>query len=102
MACFSEFYPSYVCTVSQNFGVGFESLNPGVLFCLLWSYRYLKEDKPHGSAGALYNFRDLIMEDNPVFIFFLSSLILLMIARQSFDNFFLVILDLHWFRKEYW
>ncbi|KAF9612951.1 hypothetical protein IFM89_004654 [Coptis chinensis] len=28
--------------------------------------RYLKEDKPHGSAGGLYNFRDLIMEDNPV------------------------------------
>ncbi|GAY38942.1 hypothetical protein CUMW_040560 [Citrus unshiu] len=28
--------------------------------------RYLREDKPHGSAGALYNFRDLIMEDNPV------------------------------------
>jgi NDP-sugar pyrophosphorylase family protein len=31
--------------------------------------RYLKEDKPHGSAGGLYNFRDLIMEDNPVFVF---------------------------------
>ncbi|KAF9601843.1 hypothetical protein IFM89_023608 [Coptis chinensis] len=28
--------------------------------------RYLKEDKPHGSAGELYNFRDPIMEDNPV------------------------------------
>ncbi|GFY87096.1 ADP-glucose pyrophosphorylase family protein [Actinidia rufa] len=28
--------------------------------------RYLKEDKPHGSAGALYYFRDLIMEDAPV------------------------------------
>ncbi|KAL6549368.1 hypothetical protein OROHE_008485 [Orobanche hederae] len=27
--------------------------------------RYLREDKPHGSAGGLYNFRDLIMEDNP-------------------------------------
>ncbi|KAL6528650.1 hypothetical protein OROMI_029295 [Orobanche minor] len=27
--------------------------------------RYLKEDKPHGSAGGLYNFRDLIMEENP-------------------------------------
>ncbi|KAI8528983.1 hypothetical protein RHMOL_Rhmol12G0190900 [Rhododendron molle] len=31
--------------------------------------RYLREDKPHGSAGGLYNFRDLILEDNPVFIF---------------------------------
>ncbi|KAJ6339875.1 hypothetical protein OIU77_007759 [Salix suchowensis] len=30
--------------------------------------RYLREDKPHGSAGGLYNFRDLIMEDNPVII----------------------------------
>jgi len=29
----------------------------------------MKEDKPHGSAGGLYNFRDLIMEDNPVFVF---------------------------------
>lgn len=31
--------------------------------------RYLREDKPHGSAGGLYNFRDLIMEDSPVFFF---------------------------------
>jgi mannose-1-phosphate guanylyltransferase len=28
--------------------------------------RYLKEDKPHGSAGALYYFRDRIMEEKPV------------------------------------
>ncbi|KAL2939195.1 Mannose-1-phosphate guanyltransferase alpha [Bienertia sinuspersici] len=28
--------------------------------------RYLKEDKPLGSAGGLYHFRDLIMEDEPV------------------------------------
>ncbi|PNY08381.1 mannose-1-phosphate guanyltransferase alpha-like protein, partial [Trifolium pratense] len=28
--------------------------------------RYLKEDKPHGSAGGLYYFRDIIMEDSPV------------------------------------
>ncbi|KAL9254627.1 Mannose-1-phosphate guanyltransferase alpha-like protein [Drosera capensis] len=34
--------------------------------------RYLKEDKPHGSAGGLYNFRDLIMEDNPSQIFLLN------------------------------
>ncbi|CAK7328995.1 unnamed protein product [Dovyalis caffra] len=32
--------------------------------------RYLREDKPHGSAGGLYNFRDLIMEDSPVLAFF--------------------------------
>ncbi|KAJ4974167.1 hypothetical protein NE237_007341 [Protea cynaroides] len=34
--------------------------------------RYLKEDKPHGSAGGLYCFRDLIMEDNPSHIFLLN------------------------------
>lgn len=34
--------------------------------------RYVKEDKPHGSAGGLYNFRDLIMEDSPSHIFLLN------------------------------
>ncbi|KAK4394602.1 Pyridoxine/pyridoxamine 5'-phosphate oxidase 1, chloroplastic, partial [Sesamum angolense] len=34
--------------------------------------RYLKEDKPHGSAGGLYNFRDQIMEENPSHIFLLN------------------------------
>ncbi|KAL8251289.1 hypothetical protein R6Q59_034982 [Mikania micrantha] len=34
--------------------------------------RYLKEDKPHGSAGGLYYFRDIIMEDNPSHIFLLN------------------------------
>lgn len=34
--------------------------------------RYLREDKPHGSAGALYYFRDLIMEDAPSHIFLLN------------------------------
>ncbi|KAK4767890.1 hypothetical protein SAY87_003031 [Trapa incisa] len=34
--------------------------------------RYLKEDKPHGSAGGLYSFRDLIMEDSPSHIFLLN------------------------------
>ncbi|XP_075516154.1 uncharacterized protein LOC142550985 [Primulina tabacum] len=34
--------------------------------------RYLREDKPHGSAGGLYNFRDLIMEDNPSHIVLLN------------------------------
>lgn len=34
--------------------------------------RYLKEDKPHGSAGGLYYFRDLIMEDDPSHIFLLN------------------------------
>uniref|UniRef100_A0A2P2KXG8 Uncharacterized protein n=1 Tax=Rhizophora mucronata TaxID=61149 RepID=A0A2P2KXG8_RHIMU len=34
--------------------------------------RYLREDKPHGSAGGLYKFRDLIMEDSPSHIFLLN------------------------------
>lgn len=34
--------------------------------------RYLKEDKPRGSAGGLYYFRDLIMEDDPSHIFLLN------------------------------
>ncbi|KAM6549920.1 hypothetical protein CsatB_021596 [Cannabis sativa] len=34
--------------------------------------RYLKEDKPHGSAGGIYYFRDMIMEDNPSHIFLLN------------------------------
>ncbi|KAJ4729143.1 putative Mannose-1-phosphate guanyltransferase [Melia azedarach] len=34
--------------------------------------RYLKEDKPHGSAGGLYYFKDMIMEDSPSHIFLLN------------------------------
>lgn len=34
--------------------------------------RYLKEDKPHGSAGGLYNFRDTILEESPSQIFLLN------------------------------
>ncbi|KAI9120611.1 hypothetical protein K1719_007644 [Acacia pycnantha] len=34
--------------------------------------RYLKEEKPHGSAGAFHCFRDAIMEDNPSHIFLLN------------------------------
>ncbi|XP_025984715.1 mannose-1-phosphate guanyltransferase alpha-B isoform X1 [Glycine max] len=34
--------------------------------------RYLKEDRPHGSAGGLYHFRDLIMEEDPSHIFLLN------------------------------
>ncbi|KAK8497456.1 hypothetical protein V6N12_016980 [Hibiscus sabdariffa] len=34
--------------------------------------RYLKEDKPRGSAGGLYYFRNIIMEDNPSHIFLLN------------------------------
>lgn len=91
MACFSAFLPSYVFCFS-NFSVGFESLDLGALSCSLWCYRYLKEDKPHGSAGGLYNFRDLIMEDNPVYIFVPCFLIQLIIAGHGpLTNFFLII-----------
>lgn len=38
----------------------------GFIYLFFIFPRYLKEDKPHGSAGGLYNFRDLIMEENPV------------------------------------
>ncbi|XP_073128028.1 uncharacterized protein [Henckelia pumila] len=34
--------------------------------------RYLKEDKPHGSGGSLYYFRDEIMEESPSHIFMLN------------------------------
>ncbi|KAK1311096.1 putative mannose-1-phosphate guanylyltransferase 1 [Acorus calamus] len=34
--------------------------------------RYLREDKPHGSAGGLYTFRDIIMEESPLQIFLLN------------------------------
>ncbi|KAL2340854.1 hypothetical protein Fmac_008794 [Flemingia macrophylla] len=34
--------------------------------------RYLKEDRPHGSAGGLYHFRDMILEDDPSYIFLLN------------------------------
>uniref|UniRef100_A0A804RBR8 Mannose-1-phosphate guanylyltransferase 1 n=3 Tax=Zea mays TaxID=4577 RepID=A0A804RBR8_MAIZE len=35
-------------------------------------FRYLREDKPHGSAGGLYSFRDYIMEDSPSHIVLLN------------------------------
>lgn len=34
--------------------------------------RYLREDKPHGSAGGLYNFKDLLTEDDPTNIFVMN------------------------------
>lgn len=34
--------------------------------------KYLREDKPHGSAGGVYNFKDFIMEDNPSHIVLLN------------------------------
>lgn len=34
--------------------------------------RYLREDKPHGSAGGLFNFRDWLTEDGPTNIFVMN------------------------------
>lgn len=34
--------------------------------------RYLREERPHGSAGGFYYFRDQIMEDSPSHIFLLN------------------------------
>eukprot|EP00249_Psilotum_nudum_P002531 c15619_g1_i1 orf=481-1731(-) len=34
--------------------------------------RYLREDKPHGSAGGLYVFRDYLVEEDPTDIFVLN------------------------------
>lgn len=34
--------------------------------------RYLREDRPHGSAGGLYSFRDYITEDSPSHIVLLN------------------------------
>lgn len=39
-----------------------------LLTAIFHAFRYLKEDKPHGSAGSLYYFRDKIMEESPVCI----------------------------------
>lgn len=58
--------------------ISYKSLRLGACLCFnnWFFFRYLKEDKPHGSAGGLYHFRNLIMEDSPV-KFFSWSLILL-------------------------
>lgn len=54
--------------------------------------RYLKEQKPHGSAGGLFHFRDMIMEDNPVFdlIFSCPCLSLSSSPIRSYSNAFFV------------
>uniref|UniRef100_A0A2N9INW7 Nucleotidyl transferase domain-containing protein n=1 Tax=Fagus sylvatica TaxID=28930 RepID=A0A2N9INW7_FAGSY len=43
--------------------------------------RYLKEDKPHGSAGGLYYFRDMIMEDSPVVESVIDALVLFLLTE---------------------
>ncbi|CAL0321771.1 unnamed protein product [Lupinus luteus] len=64
--------------LAQIYLVGFYEEREFALYVSSISYelklpvRYLKEDKPHGSAGGLYYFRDIIMEDNPSHIFLLN------------------------------
>ncbi|KAL3618014.1 hypothetical protein CASFOL_038335 [Castilleja foliolosa] len=51
--------------------------------------RYLKEDKPHGSAGGLYNFRDLIMEDNPAHRSYggIGTILVIKVSPESANEF---------------
>ncbi|KAF5746854.1 mannose-1-phosphate guanyltransferase alpha-like isoform X1 [Tripterygium wilfordii] len=76
-------HPISACTripnLAQIFLIGFYEEREFALYVssisneLRVPVRYLKEDgKPHGSAGGLYYFRDLIMEDNPSHIFVLN------------------------------
>ncbi|KAF1859887.1 hypothetical protein Lal_00028070 [Lupinus albus] len=75
-------HPISACKKIQNLAqiylVGFYEEREFALYVSSISYelklpvRYLKEDKPHGSAGGLYYFRDIIMEDNPSHIFLLN------------------------------
>lgn len=72
----SEFYFNafhvlfkFVKVFAKDLITKFEVLDLKVGSCFLFCSRYLREDKPHGSAGALYYFRDLIMEDAPVRMF---------------------------------
>ncbi|KAL8045236.1 hypothetical protein ABFX02_08G099500 [Erythranthe guttata] len=64
--------------LAQIFLIGFYEEREFALFVWLISnelkvpVRYLREDKPHGSAGGLYNFRDFIMADDPSHIFLLN------------------------------
>ncbi|XP_057769469.1 uncharacterized protein LOC130989518 [Salvia miltiorrhiza] len=62
----------------QVFLIGYYDEREFALYCssvsneLKVPVRYLKEDKPHGSAGSLFYFRDRIMEENPSHIFLLN------------------------------
>ncbi|OIT40640.1 PREDICTED: mannose-1-phosphate guanyltransferase alpha-like [Nicotiana attenuata] len=64
--------------LAQIFLIGFYEERDFVLYVssisneLKVPVRYLKEDKPHGSAGGLYYFRNLIMEELPSHIFLLN------------------------------
>ncbi|PKI77787.1 hypothetical protein CRG98_001835 [Punica granatum] len=75
-------HPIFACrripNLAQVFLIGFYDEREFALYVssisneLKVPVRYLKEDKPYGSAGGLYYFRDLIMEDNPTDIFLLN------------------------------
>ncbi|XWS44235.1 hypothetical protein CRYUN_Cryun15aG0027000 [Craigia yunnanensis] len=75
-------HPIFACkripNLAQIFLVGFYEEREFALYVssisneLKIPVRYLKEDKPHGSAGGLYYFRNIIMEDNPSHICLLN------------------------------
>ncbi|KAL6551517.1 hypothetical protein OROGR_007671 [Orobanche gracilis] len=51
--------------------------------------RYLKEDKPHGSAGGLYYFRDQIMEESPAHKMYggIGTLLVIKVSAESANQF---------------
>ncbi|CAM6082001.1 unnamed protein product [Calypogeia fissa] len=57
--------------LSHIYLIGFYEERDFSLYCSAISselkipVRYLREDRPHGSAGGLYSFRDLILEESP-------------------------------------
>ncbi|KAJ0963459.1 hypothetical protein J5N97_028581 [Dioscorea zingiberensis] len=75
-------HPIYACrripNLAQVYLIGFYEEREFALYVSAISnelrvpVRYLREDKPHGSAGGLYSFRDYIMEDSPSYIFLLN------------------------------
>ncbi|XP_057447528.1 uncharacterized protein LOC130739292 [Lotus japonicus] len=75
-------HPIYACkripNLAQIYLIGFHEEREFALYVssisneLKLPVRYLKEDKPHGSAGGLYYFKDIIMEDSPSHIFLLN------------------------------
>ena len=62
----SKVASALVCNFNQTTYVKLCKMLDLIMVCYWYQSRYLKEDKPHGSAGGLYYFRDIIMEDCPV------------------------------------
>lgn len=62
----SKVTSALVCNFNKRKYVKLCKMLDLIMVCYWYQSRYLKEDKPHGSAGGLYYFRDIIMEDCPV------------------------------------